>query len=305
MTDQTNPSSPTHNRACGRAQSWATVLSSLRSYSRATSRNDRTIDGQRTRILASDFPCANDFPIHLLAAVAEYDPEPIPKRIEAIMAAIKAARDDMKTKGDSDHQFPPAVDGRTARTRRASGSTKIQSGSAHFEVNHKGGSLMASWLMVQRADVVRFGGVPVEPRCCSRICKSDGRRLEVVAEVVGCQHVRVTHNSEFDSTSTELGPLLLTWRGEGWWYSVIASETAPTQHHSPGGRIDRFDRRLLKRRSASRAAAPQTGEAAKSSAPVIVSTGYRRPRRRSIWPSRAATSARVTSPRTPDPSSQS
>jgi DNA invertase Pin-like site-specific DNA recombinase len=90
--------------------------------------------------VATDFPYANKFTIHLLAAVAEYESRIHSERMKAIMAAVKQRGIKVgKTKGDSTRQFPPRLStGERQSTAGASGSATMRPRSARLEVDRGG-----------------------------------------------------------------------------------------------------------------------------------------------------------------------
>jgi DNA invertase Pin-like site-specific DNA recombinase len=70
--------------------------------------------------VATDFPYANKFTIHVLAAVAEYEYRIRSERMKAILAATKRRGSEVgKMKGDSTHRFPPGCQQASARARQA------------------------------------------------------------------------------------------------------------------------------------------------------------------------------------------
>jgi DNA invertase Pin-like site-specific DNA recombinase len=87
--------------------------------------------------VAIDFPYANKFTIHVLAAVAEYESRIQSERMKAILAAVKQRGHKVgNTKRDSTRQFPPRLPtGKRASEASPSGSAKMRPCSARLEVD--------------------------------------------------------------------------------------------------------------------------------------------------------------------------
>ena len=70
--------------------------------------------------VATDFPYANRFTIHVLAAVAEYESQIQSERMKAVLAAVKQRGNKVRnTKRVSTRRFPPGCQQASARARQA------------------------------------------------------------------------------------------------------------------------------------------------------------------------------------------
>ena len=70
--------------------------------------------------VATDFPYANKFTIHVLAAVAEYESRIQSERMKAVLAALKQRGIKVgNTKRDSTRRFPPGCQQASAQARQA------------------------------------------------------------------------------------------------------------------------------------------------------------------------------------------
>ena len=100
--------------------------------------------------VAIDFPYANKFTIHVLAAVAEYESRIQSERMKAILAAVKqCGRKVGNTKRNSTRQFPPGCQQASARARqrerKREDATLLRSfGSRSRTANRTASSLMSS-----------------------------------------------------------------------------------------------------------------------------------------------------------------
>jgi DNA invertase Pin-like site-specific DNA recombinase len=125
------------------------VIAPLDPLSRNVAMIERLMDSGLD-FVATDFPYANKFTIHLLAAVAEYESRIHSERMKAIMAAVKQPGITVgKTKGDSNRQFPPAVNRqapeRGRRERKREDAISLRSfGSRSRTANRIASSLMSS-----------------------------------------------------------------------------------------------------------------------------------------------------------------
>jgi DNA invertase Pin-like site-specific DNA recombinase len=215
--------------------------------------------------VATDFPYANKFTIHLLAAVAEYESRIHSERMKAIMAAVKQRGIKVgKKKGDSTRQFPPGCQQASARARQARAEARrcdlaplvwksIAEGKSHRVIANE---FNETGVVPARQSKWTANAIW---RIASLTASEFGASPEVVAaRRVGIAQLKVRQRVD------EIGPLLLTWRSEGWSYRVIASELRRRGIDSPwrGDWGQASIGRYLKRAMGVSALKP-TGEAAK------------------------------------------
>jgi DNA invertase Pin-like site-specific DNA recombinase len=175
--------------------------------------------------VATDFPYANKFTIHVLAAVAEYESKLQSERMKAIFSAVKhrgtKARD---TTRDAACRFPPGCHEASARVRRARSEARrrdlapllrksIAEGKSYRvianEFNETG--VARAWQNKWTVHAIW--------RIASLTYAEFGNSPEVrVARRVGVAQLKVRRRVD------QVGPLLLTWRSDGWTYQTIASE---------------------------------------------------------------------------------
>jgi len=215
--------------------------------------------------VATDFPYANKFTIHLLAAVAEYESRIHSERMKAIMAAVKRRGITVgKTKGDSNRQFPPGCQQASARARQARAEARrrdlaplvwksIADGKSHRVIANE---FNETGVVPARQSKWTANAIW---RIASLTASEFGSSLEVVAaRRVGVAQLKVRQRVD------EIGPLLLTWRGEGWSYRVIASELRRRGIDSPwGGDWGQASIGRYLKRAIGVSALKPTGEAAK------------------------------------------
>lgn len=186
--------------------------------------------------VATDFPYANKFTIHVLSAVAEYKSKLQSERMKAVLAAAKQrgtkARD---TKRDWTRRFPPGCHQASARARWARAEARrrdlapllwksIAEGKSYrviaTEFNETG--VARAWQSKWTADAIW--------RIASLTAAEFGTSPEVAAaRRVGTAQLKVRRQVD------EIGPLLLMLRGEGWTYQTIASELRRRDILSPWG----------------------------------------------------------------------
>jgi hypothetical protein len=186
--------------------------------------------------VATDFPHANKFTIHVLAAVAEYECRIQSERMKAILAAVKQhGRKVGNTKRDSTRQFPPGCQQASAQARRARAEARrcdlapivwksIAEGKSYRviadEFNETGvvPAAQSKWT----ANAIW--------KIASLTAGEFGSSPEVMAaRRVGVAQIKVRRRVE------EIGPLLLTWRSDAWTYQAIASELRRRGIESPWG----------------------------------------------------------------------
>jgi hypothetical protein len=186
--------------------------------------------------VATDFPYANKFTIHVLAAVAEYESRIQSERMKGVLAAIKRRGSKVRsTKNDSLCRFPPGCQQASAQVRRARAEARrsdlaplvwksIAEGKSYRvianEFNETGvvPARQSKWTAnaiwrIARLTAGEFGSSP-----------------EVMtARRVGVAQIKVRQRVE------EIGPLLLTWRSDEWTYQAITSELRRRGIESPWG----------------------------------------------------------------------
>jgi DNA invertase Pin-like site-specific DNA recombinase len=186
--------------------------------------------------VAADFPYANKFTIHVLAAVAEYESRIQSERMKAVLAALKQRGIKVgNTKHDPTRRFPPGCQQASAEERRARAEARrrdlaplvwksIAEGKSYRiianEFNETGVALarQSKWT----ANAIW--------RIASLTAGEFGSKPEVkAARGVGVAQLKVRRLLD------QIGPLLLTWRGEGRSYEAIASGLSRRGIKSPWG----------------------------------------------------------------------
>src|SRR6202043_6869 len=95
------------------------VLARLDRLSRNLEMISRLMES-RLEFVATDFPHANRFTIHILAAVAEYESNLNSERMKAVLAAAKARGAKLRLqRGNITHAFPPGSNLASNRVRQA------------------------------------------------------------------------------------------------------------------------------------------------------------------------------------------
>lgn len=186
--------------------------------------------------VATDFPYANKFTIHVLAAVAEYESQIQSERMKAVLTALKQRGIKVgNTKRDSTRRFPPGCQQASAQVRQARAEARrrdlaplvwkaIAEGKSHSvianEFNETGVSLTrhSKW----------------KKHAIWRIAKLTAAEFGTNPEVRAARRVGVAQLKVWLLVDL-IGPLLLTWRREGRTYEDIASELRRRGIESPWG----------------------------------------------------------------------
>jgi DNA invertase Pin-like site-specific DNA recombinase len=186
--------------------------------------------------VAADFPYANRFTIHVLAAVAEYESKIQSERMKAVLGALKqrGVKVGNTTRGPT-RRFPPGCQQASAEARRERAEVRrrdlaplvwksIAEGKSHRvianEFNETGVSVArhSKW----------------KKHAIWRIAKLTAAEFGAQPEVIAARRVGVVQ-LKVQRLVEQIGPLLLSWRGEGWTYEAIASELNWRGIQSPWG----------------------------------------------------------------------
>jgi DNA invertase Pin-like site-specific DNA recombinase len=211
------------------------VIARLDRLSRNVAMIARLMDSE-VEFVAADFPYANRFTIHVLAAVAEYESKIQSERMKAVLAAIKQRGGKVgNTKRDPTRRFPPGCQRASAETRQERAEARrrdlapliwrsIAEGKSHRvianEFNETGVSLVRNSKWKKHA--------------IWRIAKLTAAEFGTDPEVTMTRRIGVAQ-LKVRRLVEQIGPLLLSWRGEGWTYEAIASELRWRGFQSPWG----------------------------------------------------------------------
>jgi DNA invertase Pin-like site-specific DNA recombinase len=186
--------------------------------------------------VATDFPHANKFTIHVLAAVAEYESRLQSERMKAVFAGLKQRGIKVgNARRNSTRRFPPGCQQASARARRARAEARrCDLAPLVWQSISEGKSY--------RVIANEFNETGVAPSRQSKWTKNAVYRIAslaagefgfsaggMAARRIGVAQLKVRRRVD------EIGPLLLTWRGEGWTYQAIASELRRLGIESPWG----------------------------------------------------------------------
>ena len=186
--------------------------------------------------VAADFPHANRFTIHVLAAVAEYESRIQSERMKTVLAAIQERGGRVgNTRRVPTRRFPPGCQEKSARVRQARAEAlrsdlaplvwkSIAEGKSHRVI----------------ADEFNETGVSPTRRskwkkhAIWRIAKLTAAEFGSQPEIIAAKRVGVPQ-LKVRRLVAEIGPLLLKWRGEGRSYDTIAAELKRRGIGSPWG----------------------------------------------------------------------
>ena len=175
--------------------------------------------------VTTDFPFANKFTIHILAAVAEYEASLQSERMKATLAALKERGVAVgRPKRPVVRQFPPGCQRASAVARRARSEARARD---LVPLIRRSIAVGKSYKVI--ADDFNEQGVRpphTEPwtansiwRIIRLVSAEDGPKREAApGRRLGAAQVKVSLRLH------EVGPLLLAWRAEGKPYAWMTSE---------------------------------------------------------------------------------
>jgi DNA invertase Pin-like site-specific DNA recombinase len=129
--------------------------------------------------VATDFPFANKFTIHVLAAVAEYESRIHSERMKAVLAAVRQRGIKVgNTKRDSTRRFPPGCQQASAQARQARAEARrrdlapliwkaIAEGKSHRLIADEFNDTGVSPARHRKWTNIRYGGLPASRRARS------------------------------------------------------------------------------------------------------------------------------------------
>jgi DNA invertase Pin-like site-specific DNA recombinase len=184
--------------------------------------------------VAADFPQANRFTIHILAAVAEYESRLASERMKQVIAARRERGAKIGySAGGAPRRFPPGCHAASALVRQARSKTRAEDlAPLIWKAIAEGNSYRII------ADEFNESGI-APPRRAPWTKNSIWRIAEQTAVAFGqtSPGKRIgTAQNKVRRRVGEIGPLLLTWRGEGKTYREIAAEFGRRGVESPWGR---------------------------------------------------------------------
>jgi DNA invertase Pin-like site-specific DNA recombinase len=185
--------------------------------------------------VAVDFPHANRFTIHILAAVAEYESRLISERMKQVIAARRERGAKVGRLADGvPRRFPPGCQEASALVRQARSEARARDlAPLVWKAIAEGKSMSLI------ADEFNESGVtPPQRRPWTKT--SIWRITRQTAAVFGRgppAGKRIgTAQNKVRKRVNEIGPLLMTWRQKGKTYREIAAELARQGVESPWGR---------------------------------------------------------------------
>jgi DNA invertase Pin-like site-specific DNA recombinase len=184
--------------------------------------------------VAADFPGANRFTIHILAAVAEYESRLASERMKQVIAARRKRGAKIGCSAScAPRCFPPGCHEASALVRQARSKARAQDLAPLIWKAIAEGS---SYRII--ADEFNENGI-VPPRRVPWTKNSIWRIARQTAVAFGQRSPgkRIgTAQTKVRTRVGEIGALLLTWRGEGKTYREIAVELGRRGVESPWGR---------------------------------------------------------------------
>jgi DNA invertase Pin-like site-specific DNA recombinase len=189
----------------------------------------------KLEFVAVDFPHANRFTIHILAAVAEYESRLVSERMKQVIAA----RRERGVKvghfvGDLPRRFPAGCQEASARVRQARSEARAQDlAPLVWKAIGEGKSMTLIAIEFNESGVAPLQRAPWTKNSIWRIAQ---RTADVCGQKPpGGKRLGTTQNKVRKRVG-DIGPLLLTWRSEGKTYREIAAEFGRRGVESPWGR---------------------------------------------------------------------
>jgi DNA invertase Pin-like site-specific DNA recombinase len=189
----------------------------------------------RLEFVAVDFPHANRFTIHILAAVAEYESRLSSERMKQVIAARRERRAEVEGFASGlPRRFPPGCQEASALMRQARSEARARDlAPLVWKAITEGKSMSVI------ADEFNESGVaPPQRRPWTKnsIWRIARRTAAVSGQTPPAGKRIGTAQNKVQKRVGDIGPLLLTWRLEGKNYREIAAEFGRCGVESPWGR---------------------------------------------------------------------
>jgi DNA invertase Pin-like site-specific DNA recombinase len=189
----------------------------------------------KLEFVAVDFPHANRFTIHILAAVAEYESRLISERMKQVIAATRERGAKVgHFVGGPPRRFPPGCQAASALARQARSEARAQDlAPLVWKAIGEGKSMTLIAVEFNESGVAPMQRAPWTKNSIWRIAR---RTAAVFGQrPPGAKRLGTAQNKVRRRVG-DIGPLLLTWRSEGKTYREIAVEFAQRGVDSPWGR---------------------------------------------------------------------
>jgi DNA invertase Pin-like site-specific DNA recombinase len=189
----------------------------------------------KLEFVAVDFPHANRFTIHILAAVAEYESRLISERMKQVIAARRERGAKVgHSAGGLPRRFPPGCQDASALVRQARSEARAQDlAPLVWKAIGEGKSMTLIAAEFNESGVAPLQRAPWTKNSIWRVV----RRTAAMFGQNPPSGKRIgTAQNKVRKCVSDTGPLLLTWRLEGKTYREIAAEFARCGIESPWGR---------------------------------------------------------------------
>jgi len=188
----------------------------------------------RLEFVAVDFPHANRFTIHILAAVAEYESHLSSERMKEIIAARKHGAKIGHFAGGLPRSFPPGCQEASALMRQARSEARARDlAPLVWKAIAEGKSMSVIAHEFNESGVAPPQRRPWTKNSIWRIAR---RTAAVFGQTPPAGKRIGTAQNKVQKRVGDIGPLLLTWRLEGKTYREIAAEFGRCGVESPWGR---------------------------------------------------------------------
>jgi len=188
----------------------------------------------RLEFVAVDFPHANRFTIHILAAVAEYESLLSSERMKEIIAARKHGAKIGHFAGGLPRSFPPGCQEASALMRQARSEARARDlAPLVWKAIAEGKSMSVIAHEFNESGVAPPQRRPWTKNSIWRIAR---RTAAVFGQTPPAGKRIGTAQNKVQKRVGDIGPLLLTWRLEGKTYREIAAEFGRCGVESPWGR---------------------------------------------------------------------
>jgi DNA invertase Pin-like site-specific DNA recombinase len=185
--------------------------------------------------VAVDFPHANRFTIHILAAVAEYESRLISERMKQVIAARRERGAKVGRLADGvPRRFPPGCQEASALVRQARSEARARDlAPLVWKAIAEGKSMSLIADEFNESGVAPIQRVPWTKNSIWRITR---QTAAVFGQTRPAGRRIGTAQNKVRKRVSEIGPLLSTWRLEGKTYREIAAEFGLRGVESPWGR---------------------------------------------------------------------
>ena len=188
-----------------------------------------------TEFVAVDFPHANKFTLHILAAIAEYESLLMSDRMKSIRAALRARGYRPKVPANAPTRFPPGAAAASARVRKARAEAHARDlAPILWKAKAAGKSYRAIAKEFNESGVRPPGARPWTVASVMKVAK---RTFDEFGPAKKTKRAALAGPAQMKVRKQllDFGPLMLNLRRQGMSYETISAEMSRLGHSAPRG----------------------------------------------------------------------